>query len=68
MSSITDPAYIAAFRKRTLLAALKMEIAGLKRGGPSAYSIIKQEFGLRGNKQRVYDQLKEQVDKENEDA
>jgi hypothetical protein len=36
---------------------LKLEILGMTRRGQSAYSIIKQETGLKGSKQKVYDQL-----------
>jgi hypothetical protein len=36
---------------------LKLEIHGMTRRGRSAYSIVKQELGLKGNKIRVYDQL-----------
>ena len=46
------------FRYVVLRAALKLEIAGMKRSrSPSAYSIIKREFGLRGNRQSVLDQF-----------
>jgi hypothetical protein len=31
---------------------------GMKSRGPSAYAIIKREYGLRGNKQSVFDQFK----------
>lgn len=44
------------FRMRTLLSALKLEIAGLK-GRVNAYATIKREFGLKGTKERVYDQF-----------
>ena len=48
---ITDRAGIDNFR---ILALLK----GLKRGrGKSCYQILKDEFGLKGSKQKVYDQL-----------
>jgi len=40
-----------------LKSALKLEILGMHRRGPSAYSIIKKELGLKGSKQKVYDQL-----------
>ena len=46
------------FRYVVLRAALKLEIAGMKRSrSPSAYSIIKLEFVLRGNRQSVLDQF-----------
>ena len=35
--------------------ALKLEILGMKRRGRSVYSIIKEEFGLKGSRQKVYD-------------
>jgi hypothetical protein len=50
---------IAMFRFRTLLSGLELEIIGLKLSrGPSSYSILKSELGLKGNKQKVYDQAK----------
>tara|TARA_B110000196_G_scaffold316653_1_gene328367 strand:- start:673 stop:825 length:153 start_codon:yes stop_codon:yes gene_type:complete len=38
---------------------LKLEILGMTRRGQSAYAIIKQETGLKGSKQKVYDELSE---------
>jgi hypothetical protein len=43
----------------TLQAMLKLEIKGMTRSGRSAYSILKEEFNLKGNKQKVYDQMAE---------
>ena len=41
-----------------LLEALKLEIDGLKRPqSPSAYSMIKSEYGFNGSRQSVLDQL-----------
>jgi len=55
---ITDRASINNFRILTLVKGLKLEILGLKRGrGKSCYQILKDEFGLKGSKQKVYDQL-----------
>ena len=48
---------INAFRMRALRGALKLEILGMKRRGRSAYSIIKEEFGFKGNKKKVLKQL-----------
>ena len=50
---------IAEFRLRTLHKMLKLEIAGMTRRGQSAYSIIKQETGLKGSRQKIYDELSE---------
>jgi len=48
---------------RSLRGALKLEIAGMKRKGRSAYSIVKEEFKLKGNKQKVLEQLEEIMQK-----
>ena len=56
---ITGKEQIAEFRLRTLHKMLKLEILGMTRRGQSAYSIIKQETGLKGSKQKVYDELAE---------
>lgn len=55
---------IEHFRILTLLSMLKLEIKGLKIGkGRTAYSVIKQEFNLKGNKVSVYNQLAQAVGK-----
>lgn len=51
-------------RMLTLRAGLKLELVGLTRRGRSCYSIIKGEFGLKGNKQKVLDQFNELIKKE----
>ena len=60
MTMVLDtPTQIEMFRRKTLLRGLRLEIAGMKMSrGRSCYSIIKQDFGLKGNKQKVYDQFK----------
>ena len=45
-------------RAKVLLSALKLECLGMKKSGPSAYSIAKAEYNLRGSKESVYNQLK----------
>lgn len=57
MQVYDTPEAIDQFRLRALRSALKMEIFGMKRRGQSAYSIIKQEFGLKGNKKKVLEQF-----------
>lgn len=42
------------YRLIVLKSGLSLELAGMKRRGRSCYSIIKQEFNLKGSKQRVY--------------
>ncbi len=48
---------IQLYRMAVLEKALKMELLGMKGRGPSAYSIIKREYAIKGNKQSVYDQF-----------
>ena len=54
---LTEEKSIAEFRLRTLHKMLKLEILGMARRGQSAYAILKQETGLTGSKQAVYDKL-----------
>jgi hypothetical protein len=56
---------IEHFRLLTLRQMLKLELIGMKRSGRSAYSIIKDELGLKGNKQSVFNQLSEMLGKSN---
>ena len=62
MNALTDKKGIALFRMKTLASMLTLEIMGMKRGGRSAYSIVKEEFGLKGNKKSVLKQLDEEYD------
>ena len=57
MLTYDNPQAIEAFRMRSLRGALKLEILGMKRNGRSVYSIVKEEFGFKGNKQKVLEQL-----------
>ena len=45
------------YRLLTLRSALQLEIKGLRKRGASAYSMIKEEFNLKGSKQKVLTQL-----------
>lgn len=49
-------------RVLTLRSALELEIKGLKRRGRSVYSIIKEEFGFKGNKEKVLSQLSDYIE------
>ena len=45
-----------------LESALRLEVKGMKMSsGRSAYSIVKDRYGLKGNKQRVLEQFNEIV-------
>ena len=53
-NSTNDP---VTYRMIALEKALKLELLGMKRRGQSAYSIAKQHYGLKGNREKVYNQL-----------
>jgi len=40
-----------------LKSALKLEVAGMKHSRGSVYAKVKKDFGFKGNKQSVLDQL-----------
>ena len=61
MQTYDTPEQIDAFRLRALRGALKLETLGMRRGGRSAYSIVKEEFGFKGNKQKVLEQLEAKI-------
>jgi hypothetical protein len=57
MTMIDTPEGIAAYRFLALRSALKLEVKGLKRRGCSAYSILKREYGYKGDKKKVLEQV-----------
>jgi hypothetical protein len=58
MATVLTGDAINQYRALALLSALKLEVLGMKRRGPSVYSVVKREYNLKGSKQSVYDQLK----------
>ena len=52
---------IALVRIAALEKMLKLEIRGLKRRGRSAYSLIKEEFGYKGTRASVRQQLRDEL-------
>ena len=59
---IADTPYkIELYRLLTLRSALRLEVVGLKGRGRSAYSIAKEELSIKGNKQKVLDQVHEMI-------
>mgnify|MGYP003135089770 FL=1 len=62
MIAYDSPDQIALFRLKSLRGALKLEILGMKRNGRSVYSIVKEEFGFKGNKQKVLKQLELKIE------
>jgi len=58
------PQKIDLYRMNVLEKMLKLEILGIKmnKGGqPTAYSVIKKEYNLKGSRQKVYDTFKQIV-------
>lgn len=63
MATLNTPEQIAAYRVLTLRSALRLECKGLKMSrGRTVYSIVKSEFGFKGNKQNVLNQLNTWID------
>ena len=59
---IADTPYkIDLYRLLSLRAALRLEVVGLRGRGRSAYSIAKKELGVKGNKQKVLDQVNQMI-------
>ena len=54
---MTDDTQRRYFMICQIKSALKLEILGMKRRGQSAYAQAKELFGLKGSKQKVWDQL-----------
>jgi hypothetical protein len=64
MSAVLEtPQQIDMGRFIILRSALKLECLGMTRRGQSAYSILKTEYGFKGNKKSVLKQV-EQIIKE----
>jgi len=56
--ALTEPWQIDLFRMKTLAKGLELEIKGMKMSrGRSAYSIVKEEYGLKGNRTTVLEKL-----------
>lgn len=62
MSMVTNLQALNWFHLRAQLSALKLEIAGFKNRGGSAYVHIKRAYGLTGSRQRVYEQFQKLVE------
>ena len=64
MAIITGKENIDRYRLIVLKHGLKLELLGMQKRKPSCYSVIKEEFNLKGNKQKVYDMFCELIKKE----
>lgn len=60
MIILDKPEQIQMARYLTMRSGLKLEIQGLRlTRGVSCYKLIKDTFGLKGNKQKVLDQFED---------
>ena len=59
MIILDTPEKIDMARFLMLRSALKLECLGMKRRGQSAYAIVKAEYGLKGNKKSVLEQMQQ---------
>jgi hypothetical protein len=57
MTIADTPEKIEALRMLTLRSGLKLEVLGMKRHGKSCYAIIKEQYGLTGNKRSVLEKF-----------
>ena len=51
---IDKPNHIELYRMMVQRQALKLQMKGIKTRGRSAYSLIKEQYGLKGNITKVY--------------
>lgn len=54
---LDTPEGINFFQLARVKAALKLEMIGLKNSRGSVYAYAKRAYGLKGSKQKVYEQL-----------
>lgn len=62
MITLDTPEQIDMFRFLSLKSALKLECLGMSRRGQSAYSIVKAEYGFKGNKKSVLKQMEQIIE------
>ena len=68
MTLVLDtPEQIDLFRFLALRSALKLECLGM-RGRTNAYATVKTEFGLKGNRKAVLEQMEEIIKQIKEEA
>ena len=63
MTTITGEKDIRFAQMLARKQCLRLELAGMSRRGRSVYSIVKEEHGLKGNRQSVFTQYCELIEK-----
>ena len=59
---IDNPNHIQLYTMVVQKQALKLEIYGMKTRGRSAYALIKEQYKLKGNKQKVLEQFTKMIE------
>ena len=59
---IDNPNHIQLYTMVVQKQALKLEIYGMKTRGRSAYSLIKEQYKLKGNRQKVLEQFTKMIE------
>ena len=59
--TVEGPDAIERFHHLQLKYALKLEMKGLRHSQGSVYAYVKRRFGLKGNRQKVYDTFCDKV-------
>jgi len=64
MTTADTPVQIYMLRLYTLKSGLNLELKGMRltRKARTCYSIVKSEFGFKGNKQSVLEQLSQYIE------
>jgi len=63
VTGLTDRDQIMFYRLKLLLSGLKLEMEGMSMTrGRTCYSIIKKEFGLKGNRKKVLAQFEKIIE------
>jgi len=62
MNTIIEPQQFELYALLRLKSALKLECAGMKHSRGSVYAKVKKDFGFKGNKQYVLEQLIHHID------
>ena len=60
---IDNPNHIELYRMMVQRQALKLQMKGIRTRGRSAYSMIKEQYSLKGNITKVYEQFTEIIEK-----
>lgn len=55
---------ITMFRLLAIKARFKLEIKGMNGSGQTMYSLVKERYGFKGNRQKVYEQFCQYIEEE----